>query len=325
MAADGAAALDPASGPGRPPVIVFGSSISDAEPYRRWAEPGIRHAREPDSEVHAYAAVGGFARTYNLLLDVAAAHDDLEALVLVHPHTEIVDPEFCTKVRRALTDPDVAVVGAVGATGVSSLAWWEGAVVSAPIVDRYQDFGGGELPAYAWTEARPAPAEVEVVDGWLLVLSPWAVRNVRFDEALHLGHGYDLDYCLQVREAGRKVLAADIRLVCHRSVELVKDLGLWAEAHVHLARKWEGRMPGHVDGASWKDRARRAEAEREAARALAYGYRLAMDARVQHLDRQMVEHTSSLSWRVTAPLRRLNRMRAEAQERRRESRPQRRA
>ena len=32
------------------------------------------------------------------------------------------------------------------------------------------------------------------------------MRNVRFDESLGALHGYDFDFCLQVREAGRKVV-----------------------------------------------------------------------------------------------------------------------
>ena len=92
-------------------MIAFGSSISGAEAYRRYAEPGVRLAAEPDSEVFAYAAVEPVGRTYNLILEAAAARDDLEALVLVHPHTEIVDPAFCAKVRQALADPEVGAVG----------------------------------------------------------------------------------------------------------------------------------------------------------------------------------------------------------------------
>src|SRR4051794_39091012 len=60
--------------------------------------------------------------------------------------------------------------------------------------------GGDPPPVYART------GEVDTVDGILLVLSPWAVRHVRFDESLGLVQGYVLDVCLQVREAGRKVV-----------------------------------------------------------------------------------------------------------------------
>jgi hypothetical protein len=300
-------------------MIAFGTSIGETEPYHRYCEPGIRFAAEPDSEIYAFAAAGPISRTYNLMLESAAAHDDLEALVLVHSHAEIVDPAFCEKVRQALSDPEVGVAGSVGATGVRSIAWWEGSVRSGPVAHRYLEHGGGEMPAFSWTEREPAPAEVDAVDGFLLVLSPWAVRNVRFDEGLHLGTGFDLDFCLQVRVAGRKVLAADLGVVYHRSLEVVpkEALELWVEAHIQWAEKWDGRIPGvGRDQVDWKERARRAEAEREAARAVAHSNSLRYDARVYEFERALERVEGTLSWRITEPLRRLNLWRKERRRRR---------
>jgi hypothetical protein len=294
-------------------VIVFGVAVGDVEIYRRYAEPGLRLAAEPDAEVLAVAAVRSRPRTYNLLLDVAAAHEDLEALVIVDPHVEITDPAFCTKVREALRDPDVAVVGCAGAAGVRSIAWWEGAVSSAPLIHRYEEHRGGELPAFAWTEPGPAPADVDAVDGLLMALSPWAVRNLRFDEGLR-SHGFEFDLCMQARAAGRRVVTADLRATQHRSLELVGEIDRWIDAHITLAERWGGDEP---DEDAWRRRARRAEAEREAAHALAYFKGLVADARIGALERAMDEATSSTSWRMTAPLRRMNHLRAQALRRRR--------
>jgi hypothetical protein len=291
-------------------VIAFGASIQGAEAYARYAEPGIRLAAEPGSEVYAFASVEPLARTYNLILDAAAEREELEALVLVHTHTEITDPQFCAKLREALRDPAVAVAGCAGATGVRGIAWWEGKVVAGELVQRYEEFGGGQFPAYSWTHADPPPAEAEAVDGQLLVLSPWAVRNLRFDESLMLNHGFDVDFCLQARAAGRRVVVADLRSVYHRSVELVNDLDVWIAAHMQVADKWDATLYGAVAGESaWKRRARRAEADREAQRAIAFSTSLKLDARVLELERELEAKTGSLSWRLTAPLRAVNRWR----------------
>ena len=160
----------------------------------------------------------------------------------------------------------------------------------APIVHRYEEHGGGELPAFAWARPGPAPREVDAVDGLLLALSPWAVRNVRFDESLRLEFGHDVDYCRSVRRAGRKVMTADLRVVQHRALELAREIDLWVEAHIQLAESWDD---GSADAAEWKRRARRAEAEREAARAIAYSRGLALDARVAELERAMEEATAT--------------------------------
>jgi hypothetical protein len=291
-------------------MIAFGSAIADEQAYCRFAARGIRRAAEPDSEVHAFAAVGSVCRGYNLLLETAAAHDDLEALVLVDPRAEIADGDFCAKVRDVLRDPDVAVAGPVGARNVRTIAWWEGDVSCAPVVHRYHEHGGGEMAGYAWARPGAPLGEVDSLDGFLLALSPWAVRTVRFNESLSTGHGYDLDYCLQVRKAGRKVVTADLRAIHHRTLELLPDAEVWVEGHIKVADHWDDRWPGRTgEPEDWKHRARRAEAEREAARTMAYSNALKVDAEVLTLERTMAEMTDSLSWRVTAPLRRLNRMR----------------
>jgi hypothetical protein len=303
-------------------LIAFGSSISGAEAYRRYAEPGVRLACEPDSEVFAYAAVEPVGRTYNLMLEAAAARDDLEALVLVHPHTEIVDSGFCAKVRDALSDPDVGVIGCAGGRGVSSIAWWEAEVVCGHVRQRYEEHGGGEIDTVSWARHLPPPADVESLDGQLLVLAPWVVRNMRFDETLLLGHGFDLDFSLQVRAAGRRLRVVDLHVVHHRSLELISDLEVWVEAHIRLSEKWNGMLAEIADDdESWKRRARRAEARREAARAVAMSESLKLDARVLELEREFEGKTESASWRLTAPLRALNRLRREASQRRNGAQP----
>jgi len=295
-------------------VIVFACSITDAAIYAKAAEPGIRRAAEPDSEVLANAAAGSIFRSYNLIMDSVAGRDDLEALVLLHQDAEIASPDFCATLRQALRDPDVGVVGCVGAIGVRSIAWWEGSVTWASFTHRYQELGGGEVPALSWMNGDlPAFAqtgEVDTVDGFVLALSPWVVRNVRFDESLGRLHGYDFDFCLQVRAAGRKVATADFKVVHHHSLELVSNPGTWLAAHMRVAEKWDGRMPGVTPAAGdWKPRARRAEAEASLARTQAVAAMMHAEARATQLERQLDEVTESWSWRLTAPLRRLNGLR----------------
>jgi Glycosyltransferase like family len=295
-------------------MIAFGISITSPDAYRLYAEPGIERAAEPGSEVFAYAAAGSIFRSYNLLLDAAAKLDDLEALVLVHQDTEIVDDDFCRKVRDALADPDVGVVGCVGAIGVRSIAWWEGSVTWGSFIHRYGEHGGGDLPAFSWEADKLPPyahtGEVDTVDGFLMALSPWVVRNLRFDETLGQLHGYDFDFCLQVREAGKKVVTTDFRAIHNHSLDLVSNPDTWVEAHIRITEKWEGRMPGIGDGGTdWKLRARRGEAQAEAGRAAAVSKQLQMDARELELQRALDAALTSTSWRITAPLRWLNRRR----------------
>jgi hypothetical protein len=295
-------------------VIAFGCPITSPEVHARCAEPGLRLAAEPDSAVLAEPAVGSIFESYNHLLDQVAALPDLEAVVLLHQDTEIVDADFCEKVRDALKDPGVGVVGCVGAIGVRSIAWWEGSVTLASFIHRYEEHGGGDLPAFSWSWSEAPPyariGEVDTLDGFLLAIAPDVARSIRFDPSLGRLHGYDLDFCLQVREAGKRVMTADFRAIHHHSLELVSDREGWIEAHMKIAEKWEGRMPGIGAGVgTWKERARRAEAEADAAWIDYYRNLLQADAHEKELKAALDRTTRSISWRITAPFRGLNSLR----------------
>jgi GT2 family glycosyltransferase len=285
-------------------MIIFGTAITDPDAYEAIASPGIRSVAEDDSKILAHQTMGSLFRNYNLMLDMAAAEEEMEALVLVHQDAEIDSPDFCQKVRGALRAPDVAVVGCVGAIGVRSIAWWEGAVTWASFIHRYEELGGGDFEAMTFHVEDAPPfaqlGEVDSVDGFVLVLSPWAVRNLRFDESLGTLHGYDFDICCQARAAGKKVVTADFRAIHYHSLDLISDPDTWIEAHVRLAEKWNGAAHGAGDKeGDLQLRLLRAEAEAACAHAMAKSYELKAQASSRLLER--VE--SSASWKLTRPLR----------------------
>ncbi|MBV9917163.1 MAG: hypothetical protein JO153_11745 [Solirubrobacterales bacterium] len=297
-------------------MIAFGCSITDPEMYRKAAERGLRRVAEPDSQLIANAASGSIARSYNVIMDSVAEREDLEALVLVHQDAELASDDLCLKLRGVFAHPDVGVAGCVGAVDVRSIAWWEGSTTWAAFAHRYPEFGGGEITAFTWrADGHPGYArtgEVETLDGFVLALSPWAVRNIRFDETLSRIHGYDLDFCLQVREAGRKVVTVDVKAVHHHSLELVRDPDSWIAAHIKVAEKWEGRMPGigrpnwSVEDENWRRRARLAEAEAGAAGLERISMQMQAEALERRLRGELDVVLNSTSWRVTRPLRALS-------------------
>jgi hypothetical protein len=102
------------------------------------------------------------------------------------------------------------------------------------------------------------------------------------------------------------VVTVDFKAIHHHSLDLVSNPETWIEAHMRVAEKWDGRMPGvGVAGGEWKQRARRAEAEAAVWRAQARSFQLQAEARARELERELEEVTHSTSWRVTRPLRRL--------------------
>lgn len=295
-------------------MIVFGCAITAPAVFERCAKRGFELAAEADTEVISFPATGSIFHSYNRIIEEARGRRGLEALVLVHQDAEIVDPAFCGKIRHGLADPEVALVGCVGAVGVRSIAWWEGSATWGSFTHRYEEFGGGDFPAFAWKNDSLPPyartGQVEMVDGFVLGLAPWTIQNIRFDESLGIAlHGYDFDLCLQVREAGHKIVTEDLKVVHHHSLDLVSAPETYIQAHMRLAEKWQARMPhiGEVGG-GWKSRARRAEAEAAAARAQAITAQLEIEARERQHERELRETVQSLSWRLTAPGRRLTRV-----------------
>jgi hypothetical protein len=276
-------------------VIAFGVAITEPKTYDRFAAPGIRRAAEPDSLVFAHQTAGSLFRKYNLLLDQAGVHEALEALVLVHQDVEIVEADFAARVREALSDSDVAIVGCVGAVEVRKPAWWKGTVTWAAFSHHYEELGGGEFDSLSWrpetTPSHLAPGEVDAVDGLVMVLSPWAVRELRFDESLGQFHGYDFDICMQARAAGKKVVTADFRVIHHRSLELISDPEAWIAAYIRLGEKWADHLPD--TGGDPNQRALRAEAEAACAEALGRTHWLRARAMRRQLDRAQQELKST--------------------------------
>lgn len=207
-------------------MIGFASCIASREVFVRRALPGLREAAEPDSPIAELSTSDSLFAAYNEALDHFAGAEDLEALVLLHDDAELLRDDFCARVRDALSDPAVAVVGAVGARGVRSLAWWEGELSGAVTETRGRVDHGF---------ARP---DVDALDGLLLVLSPWAVRRLRFDATTFTGfHGYDVDLCFQARAAGRTVRVADLPVLHHTKGGL-GDEAAWHRADAAFRAKW---------------------------------------------------------------------------------------
>jgi len=207
-------------------MIAFAACVGSEEKFRTLAQPGLRLACEPDSLVAEVTTGSSIFSAYNEVLDAFAERDDLEALVLLHEDLEIVDSDFCGKVRRRLADPDVAIVGVIGGRGVGGLAWWEGEGRGRCLESRgLVDFGGGAH-------------DVDTVDGLLMALSPWAVRNLRFDEQRFSGfHGYDADLCFQARAAGKRVVVDEIGVV-HHTKGGYGDMEAYAACDRAFRAKW---------------------------------------------------------------------------------------
>jgi hypothetical protein len=141
----------------------------------------------------------------------------------------------------------------------------------------------------------------------VIAFSPWAIHNLRFDETIGGKlHGYDFDISMQVKEAGKKIVTEDLRVIHHHSLELISEMEGWVDTHMQLSRKWQHLLSDNGGGEpDWEERARRAEAELSATRLMAGAGEIIWEARTQELERELNEVKNSTSWKITRPLRRL--------------------
>ena len=212
-------------------MLAFATAVSDRAVYEEIALPAIRRVAEPDSLVLTREGFDSIQQPYNELLDEAACHPDLEALVLLHQDLELLDDTLPGRLRRVFEDPRAGLLGALGGR-LSKLHCW-----LTP--DRVFGFAIGPNPREPKSlRISVGPHEVDGVDGALLVLAPWAVRTVRFDAANggHF-HGYDVDVGCRVRALGGTVICEDIP--CRHHTMLKSDYAAQRAAGVALARMWD--------------------------------------------------------------------------------------
>lgn len=207
-------------------MLCFASCVGSREKFQRYAAAGVRRIAEGDTELIECESATSIFAAYNEVLDYARAKPDLEALVLLHDDTEILDSRFLEKVRARLREADIGVLGVVGGRDVRTLAWWDHQPAGRVGETRgVVDFGDRRC-------------EVDVVDGLLMVFSPQAVRDLRFDEENYSGfHGYDADICFAARQAGLRVLVDDLE-VFHHTKGGFGDRAAYEEADRRFRAKW---------------------------------------------------------------------------------------
>ena len=278
-----------------------------AAPSRASAVP-----RSPTRRCYAVPSIGSIFRSYNAMLDRAAAarrprgararppgrRDRRRRLLRQGPRGARRSRGRRGRLRRRDRRAQHRLVGGVGDAAPRSSTATRSTAAATCTRSRGR---GTTRPPYART------GEVETLDGFVLVLSPWAVRNVRFDESL----GALPRLRPRLLPAGPRGRAA--RSSPPTSARSTTGRSRWsptprAGSTAHIARGREVGRPHagdrHRAGQLARARAaRRGRARRRArARALRRRSRPRPRARASSSAR-IAETRGSLSWRLTAPLR----------------------
>jgi Glycosyltransferase like family len=226
-------------------MIALCIPITRRDKYERYALPGVQRllGAAPDTLVVDRDTTVSYQETVNAMLDELAPRDDLDAVAVIHQDIELLDGAAAELLpRRFAADPRLAILGVAGGHGRQGLRWWAGPV-SGGVVELPDD-----LPPMTFDGSQ---RYVEAIDGIFIGLSPWAVRNLRFDAHLAGGfHGYDVDLCLQARARGRLVGVDDLRVV-HRELGGFRfdRAQTWVGAELAIRRKWDD--PSSPPGLAW--------------------------------------------------------------------------
>lgn len=184
-------------------MIAFGCATTDERAFRAGGARAIEAIDEGDSLLlrrHRYDSIDV---PLNDMMATAASLHELEALVLVHQDAVLETPGGLLESIRDL-------------------------------------FGADRSVAVIWgAEPSSARGEGEEPTATLLALSPWAVRNLRFDP--DMGGSADAsahDVALQARAAGYRALALPLAVSRSSAPQepLLRRREL--EARVELRRKW---------------------------------------------------------------------------------------
>lgn len=206
-------------------MIVVGCCVGPGGRFRRIAGPSLETFTTAGDEVVLIEGASGICAAYNAVMKRARTLEACEGVVLLHDDLELFDG-VRAEVLKAVAEPGVGLVGVVGGSDLVHGKWWSGRRVAGRVIDSRGDRHLG-----------PASADVDAVDGCLLVVAP-AALSLDFDESSFPDfHGYDVDFSLQVREAGLRVVTRE--LGCrHHDKGSAGDVPAFERAMRALEAKW---------------------------------------------------------------------------------------
>lgn len=204
--------------------VTFGCCVGSWERFTRNVVPFAD--KRP---VIALSGQTSITAAYNSIIDslVPQPQRDFDMLILQHDDLEIVDPHAIEKFAEVLQDPEVAIVGVAGGAAFNGLAWW----TANPIGHVLADTGMVDFKTHS--------GEVDLLEGCILALSYWAVRNLYFDVRPGF-HGYDSDISMLAHSAGKKTVVANVDVHHHTSLGFDNEASHkdWLEADQEFRERW---------------------------------------------------------------------------------------
>lgn len=205
-------------------TVGYGSCVGSWQKFGAYVAPWVQAKGRP---LQALSDQPSIAVAYNRILDHYRGQK-LDAVILLHDDLEITDPDAEEKLLDALDD-DVALVGVAG--GGPHLRWWDHNPIGHQMTDSgLIDFG-------------QRTGDVDMLEGSVLLFSPWAIENLRCDEQYtDFRSGWD-DVCLTARHAGKRCVVVDVDTHHHSTIgwKSPEVEARFTESERLFAEKWGAR------------------------------------------------------------------------------------
>lgn len=173
----------------------------------------------------------GICSSYNDIIDQSLKTRDLKLLILMHDDVFVLDDQWIEKILLHFNIvPTSGIAGAVGASGITSLKWWEGKITAGEIHE-----------TRGFIHLGSTRQEVEAVDGCLMALKSSTVSSIKFDQSNFPNfHGYDIDFCFQAGAKGMKTHVIPIDIF-HATKGGYGDEKAFEDANINFQKKWLSR------------------------------------------------------------------------------------
>ncbi len=186
-------------------ILADNTNVEDAGVLDALAEEG-------DGKVHVFrrAGTGGIAS----LIDFAANQAQGELLLVLDPETQVVHPEWLTRMVANVLRPEIGVVGA-------RLIDLHGRIKHAGLVLGMQNgagcvFAGHDMQSAGYLERLQTAQNYSAVAGACMLFSRELMVELGglTEDAVAEGY-YDVDFCLRARQAGYKVAWTPFATLLH--------------------------------------------------------------------------------------------------------------
>lgn len=183
------------------------------------------------------------SKKYNTTIDALFQNNliqDEDIVCICDEDVSLLDMYFSNKLEMVFKEKSITLLGVLGTSLLSeNCEWWmnppehlRGHIFqqNPKKLSESNHFEKGMVGYYD---------DIVAIDRCFMAIRGSELQNFRFDDTFSNNELYNIDFCLQILEAGKKIAVADILLGrCEIPQNLTKD-EVWQQKKNYLCSKWK--------------------------------------------------------------------------------------